>query len=217
MQSFRLGNHITFSYAPEPATMVKHVTFGTAADTRQHDRSCANNSEAGPSNTHLKVNSLEDASCTVAKNWSRQAGVVDLTFGSKVSLDVHPIHSLQGDETHEFSLPLTQVNELETSIYADDRTPYGRHRSSSPATANKVMSEYYLWARKSKSLATVHSRASKDEFEETNEPVVKIKAKRHITAPTPWELGQHEVVDADKALEFYHWITSLQPRPAITA
>jgi hypothetical protein len=184
-----LATHITFFYAPEPATMVKHVTFATAVDTRQHDGSCANNSEVGPSNTHLKVNYFEDASRTVAKNWSRQARVVDLTFGSKVSLDVHPIHSLQGDETHELSLPLTQVNELETSNYADDRTPHGRHRSSSPATSNKVMSEYYLWARKSKSLATVHSRASKDELEETNEHVVKIKVKHHVTPLTPWELG----------------------------
>jgi hypothetical protein len=201
MYPFSLVNLSSF-YALGPSTMlVTHVASATVGQTRQHDGIGGNNSEAGTSNTTLKLNRLHDANQTLVKNYSCEGPCgVDLTFGSKVSLDMYTLYIRCG-VMRRMNLPYHSPRF--SSLIALAMQMIG-HGSSSPATSNKVMFEYYLWAKKSKSLATVHFRASKHEFEETHEHVAKIKAKHHVAPPTPWELGQHELVDTDKALEFYH-------------
>ncbi|KAL6653009.1 hypothetical protein ACP70R_011934 [Stipagrostis hirtigluma subsp. patula] len=87
----------------------------------------------------------------------------------------------------------------------------------SPATANKVMSEFYLWSRRCKSLATIHSRAREADFDDTHSPVVKKKVYKQPMAPSPWEMGEVYEAACPEALEFYKWMLTLQPPPAITA
>jgi hypothetical protein len=93
MYPFSLVNLSSF-YALGPSTMlVTHVASATVGQTRQHDGIGGNNSEAGTSNTTLKLNRLHDANQTLVKNYSCEGPCgVDLTFGSKVSLDMYTLY-----------------------------------------------------------------------------------------------------------------------------
>ncbi|XP_022683899.1 uncharacterized protein LOC111257874 isoform X2 [Setaria italica] len=139
-----------------------------------------------------------------------------LPLGSDVSSAFHPIHDLQIDNSpRELTLPVAQEATWEACSPSQTQQNSSVHKKCLPAFVNNVTSESYVWSMQSKSKARVQSLAC--EFQETDSPVMKIKVCKYYSPPTPWQLGQKEEPTQNSALEFYQWMTTLQPRPAITA
>lgn len=199
---------------------MKHVAFSPKLQVRYPDgrHSCTLDPEQSNHTASISHIPQHDATKVPHTTILDSGNHGCLPLGSQLGLDAHPIHELQYDDSPcELTIPLAQQYTSDVCTLTKSRLPAPPSKESSSSTMNRVMSEFFLLSRKYKSLATVHNRANKYDFEDTDEPVVKIKACHHSSPLTPWQLGQRHLQDVDKAMEFYNWMTTLQPRPVITA